>query len=57
MVKVNIEITNSKIIAYLLLFSSVALDFANDKNGTIFMFSVPFIVALISGKQFFDKTK
>jgi hypothetical protein len=33
------------------------LDLKYDNNGTIFMFALPFAVALITGKQILDKNK
>lgn len=57
MLNVKIEVTNSKIIAYLMLFMSFAMDFLNDKGGTVFMYSIPFVVFLITGKQFIDAKK
>jgi hypothetical protein len=52
----KITLTFSKIMAFTMLGCAVLLDF---KNGgcTAFMFSVPFVSALILGKQYFDKGK
>ena len=55
--KINIEITNSKIMAYCLLAAAIYLDIKGDRSGTVFMFAIPFIVALITGKQYLDKQK
>ena len=52
-----INLTYSKIIATLILLGSYAMDFLNDKNGTVFMFSIPFVVFLITGKQYLDNKK
>jgi hypothetical protein len=57
MVKVNIEVTNSKIIGYLMLFMAFIMDLLNDKGGVVFMFTVPFVAFMITGKQYFDKNK
>jgi hypothetical protein len=57
MVKVNIEVTNSKIIAYLMLVMAFLMDFLSDKGGAVFMFTIPFVVFLITGKQFLDTKK
>jgi len=59
MKKVNIfiNLTFSKIMAMLIFLGSFAMDFANDKEGTVFMFSLPFVAFLITGKQWFDSKK
>lgn len=43
--------------ALLIFLGSFAMDFANDKQGTVFMFALPFVVFLITGKQWFDSKK
>ena len=52
-----LTITWSKLMA--LIFQSLAfiLDFKFNTNGTGFMFSLPFSVFLITGKQYFDAKK
>jgi len=54
MIKVNITLTWSKIVA--LIFQSMAfvLEIKYDTKGAIFMFCLPFIVVLITGKQVSD---
>jgi len=56
MKKFNIDITLtwSKAVALLVLIMAFVLDLASDKKGTIFMFSLPFAVVLITGKQVAD---
>ena len=54
--KVQITLTWSKIIALLVLGCAIYLDIKNG-NATAFMFSLPFVVTLITGKQYFDKDK
>lgn len=55
-IKVNIELTWSKIIALLILIFAVYLD--SKSNGiAVFMFSIPFVVVLITGKQLNDVRK
>jgi hypothetical protein len=54
---INITLTYSKLLALLIFLGSFAMDFANDKQGTVFMFALPFVVFLITGKQFFDAKK
>jgi len=56
-ISVNIELTWSKIMALIILVLAFIMDFANDKGGTVFMFSIPFANILITGKQYFDKSK
>lgn len=57
MVKVFINITLSKVMAFLILILAFAMDILNDRAGTVFMFAVPFVVFLISGKQYFDSRR
>ena len=47
-------ITFSKIMAFLIVVMSFLMDFLNDKGGTVFMYSIPFAVFLITGKQAID---
>ena len=49
--KWNITITLSKILAYLMIALSVLIDFKITHNASTFMYTVPFSVALIMGKQ------
>ena len=46
----NIVLTWSKVMALLILALAGYLDISNNGNGS-FMYSVPFVVALITGKQ------
>jgi len=55
-VKLLVNLTWSKIMAFVLLGCSFTLDLING-GATAFMFTVPFVSALILGKQFFDKNK
>jgi len=55
--KIKIELTWSKIVALLVIGLAFAVDIMNDLPGTVFMFSLPFAVFLITGKQFFDHRK
>ena len=52
----NIELTWSKIVAVLVLGSAVTLDVIGKTNAA-FQFSLPFVVFLITGKQFLDLKK
>lgn len=54
--KFKIELTWSKLIALVVLAAAFELD---RKMGTAntFMFALPFVVFLITGKQFIDKSK
>ena len=58
MMKVNlfVTLTWSKIMAFLLVICSILLDLING-GATAFMFTVPFVSALIIGKQYLDKDK
>jgi hypothetical protein len=55
--KWTLTVTWSKLMA--LLFQSMAfvLDLKYSTNGTVFMFSLPFSVFLLTGKQYFDSKK
>lgn len=55
--KWSLTITWSKLMA--LIFQSLAfvIDIKYKTNGTVFMFSLPFTVFLITGKQYFDSKK
>lgn len=53
--KCKIELTWSKIVAVLVLGSALYLDLTNMSN--VFSYSLPFIVFLITGKQFIDYKK
>lgn len=56
MIKPVVTITWSKVMAFLVLACSVFLDIRNG-GATAFMFALPFIVVLITGKQYFDRNK
>ena len=53
----KITFTLSKIMAFALLASALALDFINTKSAATFMYSVPFICTLVLGKQGIDLLK
>ena len=55
--KFRITLTWSKIMALIITGGAVFLDIKTGQNGSVFMFSIPFIVFLITGKQFLDKNK
>jgi hypothetical protein len=54
--EVAIKLTWSKIMAFCILGCAVYLDHRGG-GATAFMFALPFIAALIIGKQYFDKNK
>lgn len=54
---ISIYLTWSKLMALVILILSFILDWYNDKGGTVVMFAIPFVVFLITGKQFFDRGK
>ncbi len=43
--------------ALVILILAFIMDMYSDKGGTVFMFSLPFVFAMITGKQYFDKNK
>ena len=52
--KFKIELTWSKIIALVLIVLAFIIDLEADNSGITFMFCIPFVVFLITGKQFID---
>ena len=52
--KFEITLTWSKIMAFVITGCAIFIDVKNGLPGTVFMFSLPFVVFLITGKQFFD---
>ena len=55
--KFEIILTWSKIVALIMLLLAASIDLKNGLSGTVFMFSLPFVVFLITGKQYIDKNK
>jgi len=55
--EIAITLTWSKIMALIILVLAFVIDIMASREGTVFMFSVPFAVALITGKQIIDSTK
>lgn len=49
--KFNINLTWSKVMALLVLGGAVYLDKALVTSGSLFMYALPFVTALILGKQ------
>lgn len=54
--KFEITITASKLMSLLILMSATILDIKSG-GATAFMFAVPFVSALVLGKQYFDSGK
>jgi len=55
--KFLIELTWSKLMALVVVGCAMVIDVKNGAPGTVFMFTLPFAVFLITGKQFFDHRK
>jgi len=55
--KFIVELTWSKIMALVVILLAFAIDIHMKQSGTVFMFSLPFVVFLITGKQFIDMKK
>ena len=55
--KFAVTLSWSKLVALIILCLAFTLDIMSDKSGTVFMFSIPFAVFLITGKQYFDRNK
>jgi hypothetical protein len=52
-----VTLTWSKIMALVIISLAFVIDIMHDKSGTVFMYSIPFAVALITGKQIIDRNK
>ena len=55
--KVKIELTWSKLTALIMLVLAFVIDVKYNNGGTIFMYVIPFVVFLITGKQLIDGRK
>ena len=55
--KMSITVTFSKIVALLVLGGAIWLDVKTGTGATAFMFALPFVVVLITGKQWIDNKK
>jgi membrane protein YqaA with SNARE-associated domain len=53
----SVTLTWSKIMALIIIALAFVIDILADKSGTVFMYSIPFVVFLITGKQFIDSKK
>ena len=53
----KITLTWSKVMALVIAIFALFIDLKNGTSGTVFMFSVPFIVVLVTGKQYLDRNK
>jgi len=54
--KFAITLTASKLMAFCILAGALALDLLG-KGSTAFMFAIPFVAALVLGKQHFDSKR
>ena len=55
--KFSIDLTWSKIMALIVIGLATFIDVKSNSNGTVFMFAIPFVVFLITGKQIIDNKK
>ena len=55
--KFLIELTWSKIMALVIAILGFVIDIKTNSGGTVFMFTIPFVVFLITGKQLIDTRK
>jgi len=51
----EVTLTWSKIMALYVATQAFTIDVLNGLDGKVFMFALPFVVALITGKQIIDK--
>lgn len=51
----DLNITMSKVTAILIVILAFAIDIQAKTGGTVFMFSMPFVNLIVTGKQYFDK--
>ncbi len=56
-IKISFTFTLSKALAFLIFVAGICLDIHYDAKGAIWMWSVPFSVGLVAGKQGFDMLK
>ena len=54
-INISINITLSKVMAFLMLILAFVIDLMSDKHGTVFMFAIPFVAAMIANKQYNDR--
>lgn len=54
-INISINITLSKVMAFLMLVLAFIIDLLSDKAGTVFMFAIPFVAAMIANKQYNDR--
>ena len=54
-INISINITLSKVMAFLMLVLAFVIDLLSDKAGTVFMFAIPFVAAMIANKQYNDR--
>lgn len=55
--KAQITLTWSKAMSLIIVLTAFVLDMNYNTNGTIYMYALPFAVALITGKQILDRNK
>jgi len=53
-INLDLNITMSKLIALLVVIIAYVIDTRANTGGTNFMFALPFVNVIITGKQFFD---
>lgn len=53
--KFYLNVTFSKFIAFVIIILSFSLDIKSNTGGTVFMFALPFVNVIITGKQFLDQ--
>ena len=53
--KISIDLTWSKLVALFVLIGALGLDYFVVKSNGTFMYALPFVVFLITGKQYLDK--
>ena len=55
--KFAIILSWSKVMALVIIILAFVIDLEMKQGGSVFMFSIPFVVFLITGKQFIDSKK
>jgi hypothetical protein len=53
--KFDLNVTFSKFIAFVIIILAFSLDIKSNTVGTVFMFALPFVNVIITGKQFLDQ--
>jgi len=57
MVKINVEVTSSKIFAYMIVILAFIYDLKANANGLVLSITIPIAAGIIMNKQYNDRKK